>query len=414
MSLLSRAGRPGAGTVLLMVLLMLMAGCGTRSSGAAHVRARTAGASAQIVGVARSATVAALSTLPPVYGPITRLVGSPAGAGVWFWASTVTTVRVFNEKPGGKIRSWQILGGASYKSGQVTGGFAVTRSGVAWLALNSTLARLSTATGTVRTWAIPTPRSNPRAEQYLPPPLRRQGFSYAQALAVAPAGQVAIAMANASSVTIFNPATRQFSAVPLPARYQEPISLAYSANNTLAVGLANFVTHRSDSAYLRPATGRAVIVTGADSWSLTPYGPGSFILGSSVPYVVTTVGPAKPVRIPLDPLDRSGTGSPIAVLPGGKLASIGFVGAIEFPADAASDPAAAGEAADLVPPEVRCGPAAGTHPGPAGPPGRPRPPARSSVCEFPRFQQMASDAAGDIWFVVGGRTVGMLSPSPGP
>jgi hypothetical protein len=154
-SLLSRAGRPGAGTVLLMVLLMLMAGCGTRSSGAARVRARTAGASAQIVGVARSAAVAALSTLPPVYGPITRLVGSPAGAGVWFWASTVTNVMVFNERPGAKIRSWQILGGASYKSGQVTGGFAVTRSGVAWLALNSTLARLSTATGTVRIWAIP-------------------------------------------------------------------------------------------------------------------------------------------------------------------------------------------------------------------------------------------------------------------
>jgi len=45
---------------------------------------------------------------------------------------------------------------------------------MAWLGINSTLTRLDSGSGAVRTWQIPAPADNPAAEFFLPEELKGQ------------------------------------------------------------------------------------------------------------------------------------------------------------------------------------------------------------------------------------------------
>src|SRR5258708_8915113 len=103
-------------------------------------------------------------TLPARYDPITALAGDQSGAGIWFWDSTSSQVRVFHLSGSGALMSWPVRGMPS----AVSACFAVTRAGVAWLAIGSALARVGPRAGPERTWQIPAPRDNPAADRPLP------------------------------------------------------------------------------------------------------------------------------------------------------------------------------------------------------------------------------------------------------
>lgn len=112
-------------------------------------------------------------------------------------------------------------------------------------------------THAVQSWTIPTPRDNPDAEKKLPPARSGvpslQGIHAVQALAVGPDGHVAIAMSHSSSITRFDPGTAAFTSLALPATSDEPISVAFSRDGTVAVGFTAWSFPGTPRRTLRPS-----------------------------------------------------------------------------------------------------------------------------------------------------------------
>jgi hypothetical protein len=296
-----------AGVSSIFVILVGAGGCG-------HVAFR--GSHRQSYGAFLQTSAKAAFTLPYGYGPVTSLVGDPRGSGVWFWDSTKFHLSIFRVGSRGTTKSWTVLRKAN--EFQAISGFAVTSTGVVWLGINSTLTRLESTSGTVRTWKIPAPVDNRVAESYLPAELKGQHL--VQGIAVAPNGkEVAIAMTNSNSVELFDESSGKFGQVAMPTVSEEPLSVAYSSNGTLGIGLANFRTHKEDAALIirNGGTGTRTVVRVADSSSITSDGTSKFILGSSRPYLVSTAGSASPIIAPRETLtDHSGPS--IDVMPRGN------------------------------------------------------------------------------------------------
>jgi len=327
-------------------------------------------------------------TLTEGYGPITILAGDPNGNGVWFWDSTKTELSVFRINSQGNVTAWPISGVTEF---QAISGFAVTAPGIVWLGINSTLSRLDSASGASRTWQIPAPADNPAAESYQPADLKSQHL--VQGTAVAPDGKhVAIAMSDASSVQLFDVSAGTFTQISMPTTSDDPVAVAYSPDGTLGVALANYTTHREDSALIirQGDADSTTVVPVADSSSITSDGTSGFILGSGHPSLVSTAGKVTPIAVPAVPLSSDHPGTAINVMPNGDLAAITSTGVIEFPGDASSAASATSASLTLQLPAMRCQPNAGSYE--LG--------TRTSACH-PQADVMAVDAAGGVWVVPG-------------
>jgi hypothetical protein len=372
---------PGVFSVLL---LLAAAGCGHVPSGKAH---RNYSSASVVQTSARD-----LVTLPDGYDPITTLAGDPHGSGVWFWADTKTTLSIFHVDGQGKLTSWPVLTGAD-NSFQAESGLAVTSAGTVWLGINATLTRLDPSTGAVQTWRIPAPGDNPAAESFRP--ADTQGLYLVQAIAASPGGtQIAIAMDLSSSVELFDPAAGTFTQIAMPATSDTPVSLAYTPDGTLGVGLANYQTHRWDTALVvRPGTTSApAAIPVPDSRSITSYGTSGFIVGAADPSLLTSTGTVAPIAAPAAAAAAytPDSGHAIIAMPNGVLGIIGKGGVFEYPGNAASVASATAGSATLQLPGVQClVPMSGNgspEPSPTGP------------C-YPEPSVMAVDGAGGIWVV---------------
>jgi hypothetical protein len=364
----------------VLLVFLAAAGCG-------RIHAGQADRSGTVV----RASVQAPAALPEGYGPIMSLAGDGEGSGAWFWDFTTTVVSVFHVDGQGVLKSWPVLSGAAYQS-QLVSGFAVTAVGVVWLGINSTLIRLDSNSGAVRTWQIPAPSDNPAAESYLPPPLKGQHL--VQGIAVASdGGEVAIAMSHSSSVEIFDQSDETFSQVSLPASSDAPVAVAYAQDGSLGIGMADYKTHLQNAALIIEAggAGSAAVVQVADSSSVTGYGKSSFIIGSTHPDMVSTAEVAAPVAVPTVPLNPPQSGTAFTVMPDGYLAAIIKSGVIEFDGNAATVADATAGSVKLTLPAQVCGPgiiAGEDSPEPA-PPG---------PC-LTDFNAMTVDSAGGVWVV---------------
>jgi hypothetical protein len=371
----------------VLLLFLAAAGCGHVPSGTSHARGH---------GVVLQASAQASAALPEGYGPITSLAGDPNGAGVWFWDDTKSDLSIFHVDSQGTVKSWPVLTGAANEF-QAISGFAITSAGMAWLGINSTLTRLDTSSGAAQTWQIPAPADNPAAESYLPPGL--QGQHLVQGIAVAPDGsRVAIAISHASSVEVLDVPAGTFTQIAMPATSDDPVSVAYSPDGTLGIALANYTTHRENSALIVPGgAGSPAMVSVPDSTSITSDGSGGFILGSSPPSRVSTAGDVTPIFVPTAPLIAVPDGQAISIMPDGDLAATTSAGVLEFPATASS--AASATAASLLVqlPAEQCQPAAGSYE--VGTPTTPQP-SPTGPCH-PQADAMTVDGAGDVWVVPG-------------
>jgi sugar lactone lactonase YvrE len=364
----------------VLFLLGAAAGCGHVAPG---------GSSRYGVGTVVQTSAQDSATLPGGYGPITILAGDPSGRGVWFWDSTKTDLSVFRVDSHGSVTSWPVLSGAE-NNFQAISGFTVTAAGIAWLGINSTLTRVDSASGTARTWQIPAPADNPAAESYLPADLKNQHL--VQGIAVAPDGEhVAIAMNHASSVGLFDMSSGTFSQIAMPATSDDPVAVAYSPDGTLGIALANYTTHREDSALIIKQGGSPTVVRVADSSSLISDGTNGFIFGSSRPSLVTTVGKATPIVAPAVSLSSVQTGPAINVMPNGELAAITSAGIVEFPGDASSVASATSASITLQLPGEQCQPNAPSYV------------VRTTTTGqcHPGANAMAVDGEGDVWVVPG-------------
>jgi hypothetical protein len=365
-------------------VLLAAAGCGHIPSGKADRNHY----SAAVIQTSAQDSV----TLPDGYDPITTLAGDPNGSGVWFWADTKTTLSIFHVDGQGKLTSWPVLTGAD-NSFQAESGLAVTSAGTVWLGINATLTRLDPSTGAVQTWRIPAPGDNPAAESFRPPDV--QGLYLVQAIAANPGGtQIAIGMDLASSVELFDPAAGTFTQIAMPATSDTPVSLAYTPDGTLGVGLANYQTHRWDTALVvRPGTTSApAAIPVPDSRSITSYGTSGFIVGAADPSLLTSTGTVAPIAAPAAAAAAytPDSGHAIIAMPNGVLGIIGKGGVFEYPGNAASVASATAGSATLQLPGVQClVPMSGNgspEPSPTGP------------C-YPEPSVMAVDGAGGIWVV---------------
>ncbi len=369
---------------MFSALLLLAAGCGHVPSGKADRNYH----SASVVQTSAQDSV----TLPDGYNPITTLAGDPSGSGVWFWADTKTTLSIFDVDGQGKLTSWPMLTGAD-NAYQAESGLAVTSAGTVWLGINATLTRLDPSTGAVQTWRIPAPGDNPAAESFRP--ADTQGLYLVQAIAASPDGsQIAIGMDLSSSVELFNPAAGTFTQIAMPATSDTPVSLAYAPDGTLGAGLANYQTHRWDTALVvRPGTTRApAAIPVPDSRSITSYGTGGFIVGAANPSLLTTTGTVSPVAVPAAAAGAytPDSGHAIIALPNGQLGIIGKGGVFEYPGNATTVASATAGSVTLQLPGVQCPVPISTNGSPPTTPAGP--------C-YPEPSVMAVDGAGGIWVV---------------
>jgi hypothetical protein len=291
--------------------------------------------------------VGASVTVHGHYGPITTLVGDQGGDGVWFWDENATEVRIFRLSSDGHLRSWPAAARTPALRSGAAAGFAVSAGGVAWLGLRSTLIELDTATGHVRRWPIPAPRANPAADRYGP---GGGAGDDVQAVAAGTAGQVAVADMNASSVQVLDPATGHWRQVMLPSPSDEPLAVGFAPNGTLGIGYQHVGSPHVSGVLLDPTAGPAVSRTVTESWGITAYGTGGFIVGVSRPEVVSADGRVRQLARPAALLDTTGDPVPLAWLPGDRIVSIVSGSILAFPAGAASDRRALEEAFRYVPP----------------------------------------------------------------
>jgi hypothetical protein len=329
------------------------------------------------------------------YDPINNLVGDSSADGVWFWGLSRTSIKLFRLSRTGHLRAWTVLPSSEKLIVGGVSGFTVTRDGVAWFGLNSTLVRFDTTTGHARTWAIPAPRPNTWVEKHWPSPLRHQ--LTAQSLAVSASGEVAVAESgDASSAQVLDPATGHFSQVTLPSTYDMPQAVGFTRNGTLGVAYAHVGPPQGSGVVLAPAAGPVISRKVADAFGVAPYGATGLLVGASKPDVVSASGVVSPLIMPVSAIGYTGDGTGPAALKGDRLASVLGDAILSFPANATSVASArAGSVLYLLPKE-KCLPDE-----PGGGPGRPTATASPApaTCHLP-IESLATDKGGDLWVVV--------------
>ena len=361
-------------------------------------------------GLTTTAKLIDATYLPAGYDPITEIDGDPSGAGVWFWDSSASQVTIFHVDGNGTLTSWPVLTGSSFQNEQALSGIAVNTSGTVWFGMNTTLVALDPNTGKVHSWSIPEPGINVAALSFEPPNLA--GIEAVQALAVGPKGQVAIAMSSSNGVEVFDPVSATFTTVTLPAAGDEPLSVAYTSDGTLAIGMADLSTGgKATGIELVSPTGATRSVSVAfpgSAWTIAPYSASEFIVGSVHPSLVGTDGTIRELAVP-PTLVGSSSATPMVVLSNGAMAGLTDDGLVEFPSDAATPSEAQAQSVTVSLPAPKTCPA--SVPSlilPEGSPPvlpstttstAPNTPTTVPSCPAPAFDIMALDGAGNLWIV---------------
>lgn len=380
-------------TVAVLVAVLggaLLASCASR----ADRTSTNVGGHAQASVVAQqTASLKEQITLPPGYGPIGQLVGDPQANGVWFWDATSTQDTVFDWNRQ-TLRSWPVLTGDSFSPARGEGGIAEDADADIWLGVNSTIVELDPTTGDTHTWRVTGLRANPVADSYLPPPLRAAGEAQAiDALAVSPSGLVAVAVKDTSSVAELNPTTGSVSAIPMPTSSDQPISVAFRADGTLAVGVSDLSNGGQANEVLLNAGGAnpqlITMNTDGSAWDLTPTASSEIVVGNSAPQMLTSSGDAE--TIPVADL----TGSPESRTQVVALSGEQFLGATDNGIEQFS---AQGNITQVVQaPTVSCDADLGSSGGGLTPGGGQT--VGNSECPLGHIDVFSVDGNGNVWLV---------------
>jgi sugar lactone lactonase YvrE len=342
----------------------------------------------------RQSSVRAAVRLPHRYQRVSSLVGDLARPGVWFWGTAESRISLFHLNRNGAMTTWPVLPLSSRLRAGSASGFAVTATGVAWLGLNSTLIRVETRTGRVRSWNIPASRAG------------GTGRPAVDALAASSDGQIAVAMSHSSAIQVFSQRTGRFTEVRLPAQADQARSMAFARNGTLGVSFTEPGHPGRAGVYLLPRTGPLFVATVDDATGVTPYGAGSLIVGVARPDLVTSTARVTRLVGPGDLANLDVATSAPAQLPDNKLSMVVGPGYLSYPAGAASVRAAKTSSVLYLAAPNSCGTVTVKLPGSGAT--QPTEPAPSS-CPWP-FRLLASDSAGDVWVVPAAskRTVQLL------
>ncbi len=397
--------------LVAVLVTLLLAGCGTPGSvGSASTQPRAREAAVGTPGLRMTTRLADAAYLPAGYDAITEIAGDPSRTGVWFWDSSATQVTLFHVDGNGTMTSWPVLTGSMFQNEQALSGIAVSASGTVWFGMNTTLVELDPRTGKVDRWSIPVPGANSVAEGFEPPNLA--GIEAVEALAVAPGGQVAIAMSSSTGVEIFDPNAGTFTTVTLPTSGDEPLSVAYASDGTLAVGMTDLSTGgKATGIELVSANGATRSVSVAfpgSAWTIAPYSASEFIVGSVHPSLVGTNGTVRELAVPAT-LVGSDSGSPMVVFSNGEVAGLTDDGLVEFPSDAATPNEAEAQSVTVSLPRPKTCPASvpSLIPLQGSPPVLPSTTTSTAPnttttmpsCPAPAFDIMALDGAGNLWIV---------------
>lgn len=389
--------------VIFAVLMVALASAGYLASRPGRATAQKPATSpARVLSASSVATsLLAAATVPDGYNPIEFIAGDPSiNGGVWFFDSSTSADTLFHVSPAGDLTSWNLLSGSSYLAPQVSPPVVATPSGTVWVGINDDLVSFNADTGAIADWSVPTPEDNALAESFRPTSL--QGLHAIQAIAVAPDGNVAVAMSAADNIEIFSPNSSSFTSVALSSAGEEPIALAYSQTNLLAVGVSDLASGGlANTLVLVDPDGTEVSSTLAKSgsaWTIAPYGNSQFVVGSIAPELVSSDGSMVSVSVPFNLIGGGSDPTPFLVLSNGKLMGIGQSGLVEFPEDSPSSAVAEAGATVFSPPSAAPDSAAclatpsqvldGGHS-----------PATSSQCSAGTFQLVTLDGAGNIWVV---------------
>lgn len=257
------------------------------------------------------------------FGTIQTFAASGTTPDVWAWSASATDSRVWHyDSQSGHATSWS-LG----STGDVMGASAfpqLTACGSrAWFGIGHTLIELSSESGVLNRLTAPTGEPIPQVEAYRPANLR--GISAIDALACSDTTLV-VGLANSNTAQILDLATREFSAVSLPAEY-EVASAAVARGGVIGLGLRPYGPDAATTPHLVlevDAAGREIRrVVVADAAHLQTDGD-SFLAGSSLQR-------AKPGDATADPglaaADDAGVVSPRQsaplLLPDGRIVRVG-------------------------------------------------------------------------------------------
>ncbi|HLI52470.1 MAG TPA: hypothetical protein VKU87_11790 [Thermomicrobiaceae bacterium] len=354
-----------------------------------------------------------IATLPAnSSNPIDALVGDPNGAGVWFWDLTATGDVIYHVSGTGKLTAYPIFTGTSVLYQQGSSGLAVGTNGMVWLGINTTLAELNPDSGKVQTWSIPAGQANPRQQPASAEDMA--GHRAVNALAVGPKGQVAIAMNSESSVEVFDPPTATFSTLKLPVITDKPISVTYSGDGSLCVGMSNIATggHANELLLVQPGgtTAHATVPDGT-AWEVAPYDASTFVVGSFDPHLVASDGAVTPLLAPKALTGTASAPTPLRLLPNGKLLGVADNGLLEFPSTATSVSAVTTQTSTLTV-SVACQPAVSSFRQPATPQPTPTPYPPGYKCLEHYGDINAVDGAGNIWIVSKDAQAGVAMVEP--
>lgn len=227
-------------------------------------------------------------------GPVT-IAADPGRGGVWFLsfpATAIGTPAVFYYNSStGTLDGWTLSATVTPGANQ---GLAVDSVGDVWVGNGQSLFRLDPTTGTIDTFAVPTPVDSSSEESYRPPEL--QGVHQINDMAVGPGHQIAITMTAASSVVIFNTVTDSFSQLQAPGRVSVT-SVAYLDDGTLGVGLANGDTPTGpDEVWIHPPAGTDTVVS-APSLMVVSAGA-RFLASSTTAAFITGAGQVTTIAMP--------------------------------------------------------------------------------------------------------------------
>ncbi len=338
--------------------------------------------------------------LPGQFGPLQALVGDSApGGGVWY-VGTSSKVVLFHLSAEGRVRSWPVVSTAevsSWSRFSVFAGLSVVSDGTAWIGLASTLLRVDTTTGKVRSWSIP-----PARAAYDRPGSRQP----VRSLAVSSSGSVVVVLGNASAVQILNVGQNSWHQVHMPETADQPEAAAYSRAGALVVGFRSLRRPQRSGVLLDAGRGPVLTAVVADAGAVAPYGKSSALVGVGTPDVVSPEAAVRPLPLPESPVDISGSVLPLVSLPDARFATAAGTQIMSFPAHAASAQQATRAASlyDTAPQGCEMLDEL-TAANPAEPSG-----SMSTSCPQ-GYQMLTTDAIGDFWVVrtAAKRTVDLLA-----
>jgi hypothetical protein len=343
----------------------------------------------------RQSSVRTSVSLPHQYQRVSSLAGDQVRPGVWFWGKATSRISLFHLNRDGALQTWTVLPLTRGLRVGASSGFTVTPSGVAWLGLNSTLIRVETRTGRVRSWPIPASR-----------PGDDTGRPAVEALAANADGQIAVAMSHSSAIQVFSQRTGRFTEVKLPTTTDQPRSIAFARDGTLGVSFTDAGRLDRAGVYLMPRTGPLFVSPVDDAVGVTPFGASSLIVGVARPDLVSTNGYVTHLVGPGDMANLDVAAAAPARLPDNKLTTVVAAGYLSYPVGAQSVTQAKTSSVLYLAAPNSCGTVSVKLPGSAAT--QPTEPTSSS-CPWP-FRLLTSDSTGDVWVVPAAskRTVELL------